>query len=142
MAGGGIGRSVCDRGRVDRVDALHARRRRASGPAWSDAFVRRGRDAGIHVVHVDLRYAMIMSIASEVIFFVAWFWAYFDAALFPAAIYPIDVTSPNGTVEATKEVIGMVTRDQVFGGHWPPKPGEVAETGGYFHGTFDPWGLP
>jgi cytochrome c oxidase subunit III len=100
--------------------------------------------AGDHtpVVQLHLRYGMIMFIASEVMFFVAWFWAYFDAALFPAAIYPIDVTSPNGTVEATKEVIGMVTRDQVFGGHWPPKPGEVAETGGYFHGTFDPWGLP
>ncbi|MFL5014028.1 cytochrome c oxidase subunit 3, partial [Rhizobium sp.] len=28
------------------------------------------------------------------------------------------------------------------GGHWPPKPAEIAETNGYFHGTFDPWGLP
>ena len=94
------------------------------------------------VVQLHLRYGMILFIASEVMFFVAWFWAYFDAALFPGAIYPIDVTAPNGTVEATKEIFGMVKRDEIFGGHWPPKPGEIAETGGYFHGTFDPWGLP
>ena len=30
------------------------------------------------------RYGMILFIASEVMFFVAWFWAYFDVALFPA----------------------------------------------------------
>src|SRR6187431_1806534 len=52
------------------------------------------------VVQLHLRYGMIMFIASEVMFFVAWFWAYFDAALFPAAVYPIDVTTPSGTVEA------------------------------------------
>ena len=94
------------------------------------------------IVQLHLRYGMILFIASEVMFFVAWFWAYFDAALFPGAVYPIDVTAPNGTVDATKEIFGMVRRDEIFGGHWPPKPGEIAETGGYFHGTFDPWGLP
>ncbi|NWH07497.1 MAG: cytochrome c oxidase subunit 3 [Alphaproteobacteria bacterium] len=36
------------------------------------------------VVKLGLRYGMILFIASEVMFFVAWFWAYFDAALFPA----------------------------------------------------------
>jgi cytochrome c oxidase subunit 3 len=94
------------------------------------------------VVQLHLRYGMILFIASEVMFFVAWFWAYFDAALFPGAIYPIDVTDPNGTVEASKEIFGLVKRDELFGGHWPPKTGEIAETSGYFHGTFDPWGLP
>ena len=74
------------------------------------------------VVQLHLRYGMIMFIASEVMFFVAWFWAYFDAALFPAAVYPIDVTAPTGAVEASKELFGMVQRDQLFGGHWPPKP--------------------
>jgi cytochrome c oxidase subunit III len=38
------------------------------------------------VVKLHLRYGMILFIASEVMFFVAWFWAYFNAALFPAAI--------------------------------------------------------
>lgn len=34
------------------------------------------------VVQLGLRYGMILFIASEVMFFVAWFWAYFNAALF------------------------------------------------------------
>jgi cytochrome c oxidase subunit 3 len=38
------------------------------------------------VVKLGLRYGMILFIASEVMFFVAWFWAYFNAALFPADI--------------------------------------------------------
>ena len=52
------------------------------------------------VVQLHLRYGMILFIASEVMFFVAWFWAYFDAALFPAAIYPIDIITPDGTRRA------------------------------------------
>jgi len=41
--------------------------------------------AGDHtpVVQIGLRYGMILFIVSEVMFFVAWFWAYFNAALFP-----------------------------------------------------------
>ena len=35
------------------------------------------------VVQLGLRYGMVLFIASEVMFFVAWFWAYFNAALFP-----------------------------------------------------------
>jgi cytochrome c oxidase subunit 3 len=35
------------------------------------------------VVQLHHRYAMILFIASEVMFFVAWFWAYFNASLFP-----------------------------------------------------------
>ena len=88
------------------------------------------------VVQLHLRYGMILFIASEVMFFVAWFWAYFDAALFPAAVYPIDFTVPGGTVESSKEFVGMVDRNALFGGHWPPQPSEA------FHGTFNPWGLP
>lgn len=38
------------------------------------------------VVKLGLRYGMILFIASEVMFFVAWFWAYFNASLFPASI--------------------------------------------------------
>lgn len=45
-------------------------------------------NAGDHtpVVQLHLRYGMILFIASEVMFFVGWFWAWFDFALFPAAI--------------------------------------------------------
>src|SRR5918997_593784 len=35
------------------------------------------------VVQLHHRYGMIFFIASEVMFFVAWFWAYFDASLYP-----------------------------------------------------------
>ena len=37
------------------------------------------------VVQLHLRYGMILFIASEVMFFVGWFWAWFDFALFPIA---------------------------------------------------------
>ncbi|HWA92012.1 MAG TPA: cytochrome c oxidase subunit 3 [Rhizomicrobium sp.] len=35
------------------------------------------------VVKLGLRYGMVLFIASEVMFFVAWFWAYFNTAFFP-----------------------------------------------------------
>ena len=35
------------------------------------------------VVQIHHRYGMTLFIASEVMFFVAWFWAYFNASLFP-----------------------------------------------------------
>lgn len=41
--------------------------------------------SGFHtpVVQLGLRYGMVLFIASEVMFFVAWFWAYFNASIFP-----------------------------------------------------------
>jgi cytochrome c oxidase subunit 3 len=65
------------------------------------------------VVQISHRYGMILFIASEVMFFVAWFWAYFDVALFPNAI-------------------PEVARSEFIGGVWPPKGIQ----------TFDPWHLP
>ncbi len=38
------------------------------------------------VVQLHLRYGMILFIASEVMFFVGWFWSFFDFALFPAPL--------------------------------------------------------
>lgn len=51
---------------------------------WRDV-IREGEFEGHHtpVVQLGLRYGMVLFIASEVMFFVAWFWAYFNAALFP-----------------------------------------------------------
>ncbi|RMF11703.1 MAG: cytochrome c oxidase subunit 3 [Alphaproteobacteria bacterium] len=51
---------------------------------WRDVIIE-GEHKGDHtpVVQIGLRYGMILFIASEVMFFVAWFWAYFNAALFP-----------------------------------------------------------
>ena len=77
---------------------------------------------------------MILFIASEVMFFVAWFWAYFDASLFPAGIHRR--TRAEQHHRAERRDVGMVERNALTGGHWPPKPSEN------FHGTFDPWGLP
>src|ERR1700722_2118639 len=55
----------------------------------------------------------IVFIASEVMFFVAWFWAYFNTALFP-------------------DEFRDVARIAYTSGVWPPKGVE----------TFDPWHLP
>ena len=38
------------------------------------------------VVQIGMRYGMVLFIVSEVMFFVAWFWAYFDASLYPDAV--------------------------------------------------------
>jgi cytochrome c oxidase subunit 3 len=103
---------------------------------WRDVIKEANSGDHTPVVQLHLRYGMIMFIASEVMFFVAWFWAYFDASLFPAAVHPLEVANPDGTLTATKEMIGMVERNALTGGKWPPKPSDA------FHGTFDPWGLP
>ena len=60
------------------------------------------------VVQIGLRYGMILFIASEVMFFVAWFWAFFDASLF------------------TNEKI-QYARVAFTGGLWPPKGTEVLD---------------
>jgi cytochrome c oxidase subunit 3 len=89
--------------------------------AWWRDVINEGEHKGDHtsVVQLSLRYGMILFIASEVMFFVAWFWAYFDAALFPAE---------------PKEFM----RTELLGGHWPPVP--TADD--RFKSTFDPWHLP
>jgi cytochrome c oxidase subunit 3 len=89
---------------------------------WRDV-AREATYDGYHsrVVQISHRYGMILFIASEVMFFVAWFWAYFNTALFPADVFQVQDAA-----------IGQVTRDQFLGGTWPPKGIE----------TFDPWHLP
>src|SRR5262249_32999508 len=97
--------------------------------AWFRDIAIEGVYKGKHtpVVQLAMRYGMILFIASEVMFFVAWFWAYFDVSLFPA-----DVQKLKDGLE-----IGVVGRDQVLGGKWPPVPAQ-----GLFSHTFDPWELP
>ncbi|MBA4164732.1 MAG: cytochrome c oxidase subunit 3 [Erythrobacter sp.] len=48
--------------------------------------------SGFHtpVVQLHLRYGMILFIASEVMFFVGWFWSFFDFALFPAPVQVVE----------------------------------------------------
>ena len=66
---------------------------------WSD--VVREANTGDHtpVVQLHHRYGMILFIASEVMFFVAWFWAYFNAALFPSDAEVIGGTWPPAGIE-------------------------------------------
>ena len=73
---------------------------------WADVI--REAQTGYHtrVVQISHRYGMILFIASEVMFFVAWFWAFFDASLF--------------TGEAIQQA-----RVAFTGGLWPPKGTEV-----------------
>ncbi|MBL1241640.1 MAG: cytochrome c oxidase subunit 3 [OCS116 cluster bacterium] len=81
---------------------------------WAD-ITDEGETQGHHtpVVQIHFRYGMFMFLMSEVMFFVAWFWAYFDAALFP------------------NELIQEL-RVEYTGGQWPPLSVR----------TFDPWDLP
>ena len=55
--------------------------------SWFSNIVREA-EGGYHtpVVQLHMRYGMILFIASEVMFFVGWFWAWFDFALFPSAL--------------------------------------------------------
>jgi cytochrome c oxidase subunit III len=84
---------------------------------WTDV-VNEAEHGGYHtpVVQISHRYGMILFIASEVMFFVAWFWAYFSVALFPTDIHQVD-------------------RAAFIGGVWPPQ-------GPHGIQTFDPWHLP
>jgi cytochrome c oxidase subunit 3 len=75
---------------------------------WSDTIKEGNEGHHTRVVALHLRYGMIMFIASEVMFFVAWFWAFFDAALFPGDAI-------------------QVLRNDYTGGHWPPAGIEVLD---------------
>ncbi len=103
---------------------------------WRDVIKEAHRGDHTPVVSLHLRYGMIMFIASEVMFFVAWFWAYFDASLFPAGVHPLPITGADGSVTDGRDLIGLTTRNTLTGGHWPPKPDAN------FTATFNPWGLP
>ncbi|WP_414709839.1 cytochrome c oxidase subunit 3 [Reyranella sp.] len=68
---------------------------------WGDVIVE-SRTFHSAVVQIGLRYGMILFIASEVLFFAAFFWAFFDSALYPNAM-------------------DMPARTEADGGVWPPK---------------------
>ena len=87
---------------------------------WSNTI--REAHAGHHtpVVQLHLRYGMILFIASEVMFFLAWFWAFFDASLFPPAIEVVD-----GAAQAISDPAATPAT-------WPPRGIAV----------LDPWGFP
>ncbi len=67
------------------------------------------------IVQIGLRYGMLLFIASEVMFFAAWFWAFFDVAFYPGSESP--------------ELIG---RMDSIGGVFPPE--EIT--------LIEPFGIP
>ncbi|MFD0915943.1 cytochrome c oxidase subunit 3 [Pseudahrensia aquimaris] len=75
---------------------------------WADTVKEAHEGHHTPVVGLHLRYGMIMFIASEVMFFVAWFWAFFDAALF-------------------YDEAQQVARNAYTGGQWPPAGLEVLD---------------
>jgi cytochrome c oxidase subunit 3 len=86
---------------------------------WRDV-IREAEHEGHHTpaVQIGLRYGMALFIASEVMFFAAWFWAYFDVSLYPGGA-------------DSAELIG---RTAVLGGQWPPA--------GWEEKIFDPFDIP
>ncbi|MDC9700925.1 MAG: cytochrome c oxidase subunit 3 [Alphaproteobacteria bacterium] len=80
---------------------------------WSDVVKESLAGRVTRVVQLNLRYGMLLFIASEIMFFVAFFWAFFDVALFPN--------------DAIQDL-----RTQKIGGVWPPEGIK----------TFNPWDLP
>ncbi|MAS06754.1 MAG: cytochrome c oxidase subunit 3 [Ahrensia sp.] len=75
---------------------------------WGDTIKEAHQGHHTPVVSIHLRYGMIMFIASEVMFFVAWFWAVFDASLF-------------------YDEANQVSRLAYTGGTWPPAGMEVLD---------------
>ncbi|MEQ1931050.1 MAG: cytochrome c oxidase subunit 3 [Parvularculaceae bacterium] len=86
------------------------------------------------VVRLGLRYGMVLFIASEVMFFVAWFWAFFGAALFPGAFDQVILAdgSVMSNVAGDPAHVGNDGRLHYTGGMWPPRGVE----------PLDAWALP
>jgi cytochrome c oxidase subunit III len=102
---------------------------------WLDVIREANKGDQTPVVQLSLRYGMILFIASEVMFFVAWFWAYFDSALLPGDVHEL--------MNNAGHLVGLTARNELYGGHWPPAAAETAASiPGYFKHTFDPWELP
>ncbi len=86
------------------------------------------------VIRLGLRYGMLLFIASEVMFFAAWFWAFFGAALFPGAGDPVLLADGSQMLNASGELAfgGNEGRLYATGGVWPPVGVEPLSA----------WGLP
>ncbi|WP_164118091.1 cytochrome c oxidase subunit 3 [Sphingorhabdus sp. Alg239-R122] len=86
---------------------------------WSDVINEAHSGDHTPVVQLHLRYGMILFIASEVMFFVGWFWAYFDFSLFPV---PLELAGEGKELIATN-MTGQEGASSLL--QWPPKGLEV-----------------
>ena len=86
------------------------------------------------VVRLGLRYGMVLFIASEVMFFAAWFWAFFGAALFPGAGDPVLLSDGAQMANNAGDpaFLGNDGRVHATGAVWPPVGVE----------PLNPWALP
>ncbi len=94
---------------------------------WGD--VLKESRAGDHkeVVQISLRYGMVLFIASEVMFFVAWFWSFFEMTIFHALR-----ASP-----AHSDLANAAVEQLVHWNEWP-----VTQVDGHQVRPFDPFHLP
>jgi cytochrome c oxidase subunit III len=88
---------------------------------WADVIKEAHKGDHTPVVSLHLRYGMILFIASEVMFFVGWFWAWFDFSLFPAAIQVVD---------GATEIVPGADAVSYGAAQWPPKGVEVIDAFG------------
>jgi len=84
------------------------------GGWWRNVTLEANQGDHTPVVSIGLRYGMILFIASEVMFFVAWFWVFFEMTLFHGHR---TLTPENGAFE------GVAAAWQT----WPPKGVEAVE---------------
>ena len=83
---------------------------------WTDVIREAHHGDHTPIVQLHLRYGMILFIASEVMFFVGWFWAFFDFSLFPAPV----------VWDAASKSASLVTdAGAKAAAVWPPKGIEV-----------------
>jgi cytochrome c oxidase subunit 3 len=82
---------------------------------WADVIREAHQGDHTPVVQLHLRYGMILFIASEVMFFVGWFWAFFDFSLFPAPVM----------FDAATHTTSLITDVAQGTAQWPPKGLEV-----------------
>ncbi len=88
---------------------------------WGDVIKESRKNDHTPVVQIGLRYGMVLFIASEVMFFVAWFWSFFEMVIFHEA-------RAGGTWDSANALYGNLSA----WASWPP-PGVE---------TFDPFHLP
>jgi cytochrome c oxidase subunit 3 len=95
---------------------------------WGDV-IKESR-AGDHkpVVQISLRYGMVLFIASEVMFFVAWFWSFFEMTIFH------DIRAVGNHYDLANPDIGATLKGW---SEWP-----VTQTDGSRVKPFDPFHLP
>jgi cytochrome c oxidase subunit 3 len=78
---------------------------------WADVIKEAHQGDHTPVVQLHLRYGMILFIASEVMFFVGWFWAFFDFSLFPAPVM----------YDVATHTTSLITDAAQGAAQWPPK---------------------